>query len=151
MTWHALNSEKTYKPEKEWARESWIKRLPHQSDSLKGQFNGYNFIISPVPCDLHHLVLDVLSQPLLQRLGDHGNLVPVNHITQPSISSSELRRHTGQREDWLQKHIPKLCINLTPWQEKLRFKNNTSCQGSETLKRNTQQQVLTESEQFITD
>lgn len=45
--------------------------------------------IIPVPCDLHHLVLDVLSQSLLQGLCNHGDLIPVNHITRLSVTHSQ--------------------------------------------------------------
>lgn len=41
---------------------------------------------SPVPCDLHHFVLYVLGQTLLQGLGDHGDFIPVDDITQTSLS-----------------------------------------------------------------
>ena len=52
----------------------------------------------PVPRDLHHFVLDVLSQPLLQGLGNHGDLIPVNHITEPSITHCRSGETLGQRE-----------------------------------------------------
>lgn len=42
--------------------------------------------VIPVPCDLHHFVLNVLSQAFLQGLSNHGDLVPVNHIAQLSIT-----------------------------------------------------------------
>lgn len=33
-------------------------------------------MVLPVPRYLHHLILDVLSQALLQGLSNHGDLVP---------------------------------------------------------------------------
>lgn len=40
--------------------------------------------VIPVPCYLHHFVLDVLSQTFFQGLGNHGDLVPANDVTQLS-------------------------------------------------------------------
>lgn len=36
-------------------------------------------VVLPVPCDLHHLVLNVFSKTLLQRLGNHGDLISAKH------------------------------------------------------------------------
>lgn len=46
-----------------------LRRPPSFSPGIRGMF-------SPVPCDLYHLVLDVLSESLLERLSNHGDLVP---------------------------------------------------------------------------
>lgn len=62
--------------------------------------------IIPVPCDLHHFVLNVLGQPFLQGLGNHGDLVPVNHIIWQSITASGRRSARGMTDSD--------CTNSTP-------------------------------------
>lgn len=38
--------------------------------------SGIRTMLSPVPCDLDHLILYVFCEALLKGLGDHGDLVP---------------------------------------------------------------------------
>lgn len=63
-----------------------IKSLPRRMRGIRNlagklryppSFNpGIRGVFLPVPRDLHYLVLDVLSESLLKRLSNHGDLVP---------------------------------------------------------------------------